>query len=1534
MGITVSKSNQQEMRVSIPQHLRDNDWATSIGYLQNELDSITSNHGEVVFDFVEARWIDPLPLLSLLIEITNLAKRGIATKAIFSAEDKGPSPAEINQPYQNSPNRLLLFLAKEGFFEELLKHNILAYLGESKLSQEIMAECTTLTATASYADAHFIEIKLFDVPALASKSSFPAITVETVLSKAEVSLRSRCSAPERRHLLYTLRAVLQEFLHNVQEHAYEKEDYRPAAFYVRYRQGRTSLSNTPGRDFYEACIRLEIDNCDLLNRDWLDARPGCLEIFFMDRGMGMLKKLAEQTTKSNFRNVMHMTFLDGRSTKPTPRGTEHGGLYLMHKLMSRSHDYMRAINGKTWFGSMVPFTRQAATVTKPVKTECEFIGLAYHLRLSWKASTDESETWLRFSPKAKAQIRLVELCKPAASCVDQFSLYEKCAVVDDRFRTPEKFPGENATQFLLWLPQRGLMKWDILDKLEKLTSHIPDKGTLIIADIPTMEAAMYQAAMSQSNFRKTEVWPSKIERIVLATNRWTFAYAEYVDLGNMHGFSSFRTEEIPETFKAGLGIDLQGMSFRTLVIHWLKWHDSRRFWQEAKKEGRYFLPERVVWSEKENHEPDKIIDGYLDFPATTHNHFCAELYRNALNRVLGLLDEQPLRLVSVDRLADPVVHDLYANEVYDPPEHDNPGLKKVATGSVLVSGFTLHATGLSDESIHFFIHGSSDQLGKYPSLFHWLPGAIPADAVPSQRRIGKTSAIAPDGWLSIEIPRDDSGERKYSFRTPEECYEDWQNSGPVIAKIGHWHYEGHHDFLTINIPDAVADAFIRNGPLAQFLIDNILLPLGVTKKETTGAGNKFAASPTANHSILVYRSHPSSERIIDNVLEKLDEQLRLKIKKWIFPVLPLRRRWGGSTLLVSPRMRDEMQAALEIRKSAIIFDDAAITGRTVQDLLTSLRAWGATDIQVVTIANRLRLPTETKAVKYFWRLDVPTLGRQGTCPLCQAMEAAKSLAGQMTDSSAAKKSLQQWIRTWSQVSPMTEWDAGLSPLPLSQPHKKKFCYRHKSGTHLYELELFRSTGLTIHAAEVHAMTASDDYALKKLREQDDPAIQIELAASQLLLFGDELDTDLVRDFVIDGLLEPLSKLNADSPYGQLAVLILMKMLSTTESQQVRKDVVRKAKEKIDTLRALGHGQILLAYLITQGLANVNDDFFQAGTRLLTTRHSDIATKLLSLFRETVTPLGGIHSEPIPALLKELGANRTPDPVLWSSTLNSLAKLLDIIDELGLDVAASDEQGSYKEKRDKLEQSLRCAESPIEKAWNPQKQDCLESDITEIYKNAMVCLQQVQSDLNGVADCYFYRISLEEKRKPEEGHKIEEFMEMLPSIWGKINWADVCKEKGVSNGTTPQIKYSSTSGMDNEFDGIKLFWLLWHAPLQTIIKDLLMNAMHPAYATKERKEALISDPWDKGNTDLAHMWVHVKFTPKAAIISFANGNPDPISTFSELEKGSWKKTRWDMLTDLGGNIGFDPQLGQTGILAVQVHIPYAPYLQHGNITTGE
>lgn len=1506
-------------RITIPRHFRDDTWSSHIGLLQRDLDLLSPGGLPLQFDFGECRWIDPLPALSLLIEMTKLVKRGVSVKALFPALDKTDTPVETKEPYHSSPNKLLLFLAKEGFFTSLLEHDIHATIGISPLTKSVLVDCTLLKTIPSYADASLISIHLYDTPKLGNGNTdgpprngeFAAETVSELLNGVESSLRSRCSAPERRHLLYTLRAVLQEFLHNVQEHAYPTEDFRPAGIYVRYRKGLVGLSSPSEKEFYLSCAKEEISRCKKIGFEWLNARRGCLEIFFLDRGLGMSKKfLGQLGGHIQFRKAMESTFFRGNSSK-TVRTTEHGGLHLLHTLMSRRNDYLRAVEDNSWFGTGIPFPRKQAQVTNLIqglRTEQGLIGLAYHVRLSWKASTDDGDKWLRFGSKEIEILFRDDLCEVAGTIRNP--LVSQGRVVDERF---ESF-GTNSEStttgaYLLWLPSRNLMKWDVLNRLEQLAVSIESECTLVVADIPNMEAATYEAAISKSDFDPRETWPRKFKAIILATNRLSFAYAEHRSNANgFHGFSTLSTKEIPQRFKPGIGRTGSRRSFRQLVVGWLKWHDSECFWREAKKSGRLFLAEKVVWDEDEKHVPTLEIDGYLDFPSATHNRYCAALFRNSLSRILGTLGEKVVDLVPVDSLAAPVVHDVYANEVYDPPTHGQENVTKIAVGSVLVSGSTLHATGLSAKSIHFFVHGKSPYAGKFPSLFYWFPKLDHESATWSQRRIGKTSAIAPEGWLSIEVPRRHSKVDLEGGRLPAETYEDWQNPGPIVVKAGHWCYEGHHDFLTVNIPDAVDDAFLRNGPLAQFLVRHVLHHLGVVRQQMCGTYSDYPASANTNSGLLVYRSHPSSERIVDRILGVLKDDVRLEISKSIFPVLPLRMRWGGSTLLIPPRMRDEIASAINEKNSVMIFDDAAISGRTIQDLLTSLRAMGAKSISVLTIVNRLRLPAETAAVKYFWRLDMPTIGREGNCPLCQALDTARSFGERMVHSSEANKDLLRWISAWESASPLSRWDAGLDPLPLAARQSKHYCYQPSSRKYLAEIPIYRSTGLMIHSAELHAMTASDNYGLKNIRKLNDPAIKIGLAVSQLLLFGDEFDHDVVRDLVVEGLLLPMAKLPNDSPYGPLAVLVMMKTLSTVPVA-IQQELATKAKAMIEQFSSLRHGQILIAYFVSQRLLDWSDDTCYSGIRLLSTRHRHVADKLRALFRETVSASGDIHSEPIPRLKETLDSSEPvpSESAVWSA-LASIASLRDIMNELGADMATRDGGKSYVDRRNELFAALDKAELPLK-----QFLDRNEFDVS----SARDLLNEVMQCLNSIADCYFYRIP------PDEVPKGHSFESRLSVIWtSHIDWKAVCESKGIRDPiSSADIRLSTDSGSNSDFGNARWVWIPWTKSIQAIVRDLLMNSVYRHHP--------VADPWAPG-VNTAATWIHVRFEQQSVCISIANScSQNREKIFGEVMEKSKGKTRWDQTEELGGSIhlGDIRQVGSDDILVITLRLPYAPFLTY-------
>jgi len=1526
-----SKLRLQNETIQVPIHLRDDEWSSGIGSLQRSIDNWSSASKRLVFDFRQCRWIDPLPAISLLLEMATAKQRGFHVKAIFPAiandelQDETIS-AENIEIYPQSPNKFLRFFAGEGYFSCLHLHSIEVELAGQALTDALIEKCGALNVTPAYADASFIRFHLLDVPRLEQitgkvddPAEFAARTTANLLSDVDRLLHTRCSPSERHHLLYTLRAVIQEFLHNAQEHAYTNDGFRPVGLYVRYRKGGVGLSSTQEQHFHDECINQEQKHCQAISGDWIRSRKGCLEVFFIDRGIGISKTLpAQDRVDRQFDRVMRKTFQNGESSKAKEtRTTQHGGLHLLHILLSRRNDYIRAIEDTTWFGSSVPFGRPSAQVTQRIDGVAVgegLIGLAYHIRLSWKASTDESGKWLPFSEDEgqAMQASLALSFDPKVNPLGDAGL-----VIDDRFESQQLATLKGLSgAYLLWLPKRNLMKWDVLSRLSEIAGQIAEPCRLVIADIPSIEAAVYEAAISKSNFDRRTEWPKKFEWLVLATNRWSFAYATHISQqSGFHGFSPLSASEIPDQFTSGLRRLGKTASFRQLVVTWLKLHDSKCFWAQTKKSGRLFLPERVIWSEDENHNATLTIDGYLDFPAATHDRYCAQLFRNALARVFGLYPRKAIEFMPVDSLAAPVIHEVYAHESFDTPMHEDEPAVKLAVGSVLVSGATLGATGLQDSSIHFFVHPMSPLADKSTSLFYWMPEDKVHDAKEPQRRIGKTSAIAPEGWLSIEMPRYDGTGNVVGGRSPADSYDDWQSPGPVIVKAGHWCYENHHDFLTINIPDAVDDAFARNGPLAQFLVRKVLHHLGVRQSDIKAGRFDLPAASDATPGILVYRSHPSIERILERILGVLEERVLRDVMRWIFPVLPLRMRWGGSTLLLPPRTNQEIREALRARKRVLVIDDAAISGRTIQDLMTSLRDFGAAPpVSILAIVNRLRLPAETPGVDYYWRLDVPTMGREGSCPLCQALSIGKSFSTALIKPSAAYGTFTQWLYAWQPVSPLNKWHAGLDPLPLATREQKNYCYSPKEKRHRTKVSIYRSTGLMVHAAELHAMTATDDYGLKKLRKQDDPAIKIGIAASQLLLFGDEFDHDILRDLVIEGLLDPMAGVPSNSPYGPLALLMIMKTLAGLP--HIHHAIAHYARQEIDRLSVSQHGQLFLAFLVSQDIVNWTEDAFHSGRRLLSTRHRNVADKLRSLFRETLTPMGRHHSEPIPRLGTALRDGGSPSSDQIWAALNSIASLKGTLSDLGTDlVMAREEDGgpSYEDRRMALVTALDKATDQLIK---------LRDNIDGNRAVAGSVLAEVEKHLTSVLDCYFYKIDT-----VAETGQAKFATDVVAYLNGMSDWDEFIATKEISLGQ-PQLRLSIDSCSKSDFGSATSVWVAWTRPVVHIIRDLALNCAY--------RPSGIADPWSPtGETTDA--WVHVRFYPERVEISFANSCPgsnrrDPI--FEEVRRNTRNKTRWDHIRQLGGDVFPTKNLSGGNLFGVTIMLPYAAFIAQADGGRGE
>lgn len=1088
------------LEIQFPKFFRDQVWANGMGAVQDsikhQLSQVDSPKQKVTFDFTVCRWIDPLPLMSALLEISNARLLGMTVDIRLPDPDDGPHPSEIG-PYQESPNRLLWFFDQEGFFD-CLDHfdkadGLIGYPRDN--GRQIYRH---LRVKPSYEDTRCIPLTLFEVPREDDDPAFAQRSVENILAGVDSKLDDKVEPQTRERLIYKLRVALQESLHNAQEHAYEEDDQaRLIAIYVRYRTGGLGL-DTGGRKVYEKHVKEERSYCPGLADDWLTARKGCLEMFVLDRGVGMVHRFEQSnislTDTYKFNQIMKETLLDGRSTKPE-RLTRYGGLHLLHNLLADTGDFIRALEDGVWFASGAPLIRSSQQTHLLTEDRARMQGLAIHLRLGWKAEADYGGKWAKFTQGATSEV-WPELSLDGEECAPSFSWFNAQIVMDERFGDLKKYGTQG--DWILWLVRPHRMKWDILAFIEhNILPVASESTTLVIADIASYEAETYAAALANFIAKGKSDWPKRFSHIILATNRWRFAAISYKLIKQRHGFSSLHEDFSKLNIKPP-PIQPKPTNFRLAIVRWLKWHDSRMLWEEASQYGTTFVPEQVNWGKDEVGKM-RVIAGYLDFPQTTRNGLCAAIYRVALARVLGVLPPNNVQMYPVDRLTMTVLREIHSVEVYEPTNH--VPATQLAVGSVLVSGSTLDASVTGCLDLHFFVHFSSPLRGRKPALLFWLPTHPVTNSPPRLTRIGKTPTIAPEGWKSFEVPRFDSEGGCVGARTPGMTYQDWQNPSPVIVKAGHWSYQGHHDFITVNIASAVEAAFLEKNELARFLVSRILPFIGLTKDHVDTNWHRLLKDQASHESIvefdrtnfglLVYRSHPSSESVVRRLLDILTPQGRELAMQRIFPVLPVRMRWSGSTFLIPPLVREEIRSAVgdgDQRRPILLFDDAAITGRTLYDLRSALSALGAKQTSTMVIANRLRQPADgdgDDGLDYYWRLDLPVMGREGNCPLCHSLQLAEGFSSSLA-SNNAKKEILNWKGRWGEMSPLDNWSGGLRPLPLEAPEReKKYCYRQsltstsEDEKYLARIDLIRSTGLSIHVAELHAMTGRDDYCLKK-----------------------------------------------------------------------------------------------------------------------------------------------------------------------------------------------------------------------------------------------------------------------------------------------------------------------------------------------------------------------------------------------------------------------------------------------------------------------
>lgn len=1501
---------------------RNKDWANDFGIIQKSIDERKYKSEEFIalkISFEKCEWVDPTPLLSLSISLKEFYKLGGKTIIIL--------PVVVGSAFKDS-DKVVKFLHEEGFLETFAecakvvdsKGTVIYDLEKKTKNTERLKSFSNIRSSLYYTNSTLLNCSTIDTKELFGTDLEKVDKwVEEKIQVISTRLSDKVPSFSQNSILHRLTILMVEMIQNIVKHAYEDSPKSFAGVYVRYRNGLDNNSlGLEERRKLDIAFKEEVKNCPRLSREYLDVRKGCIEVFIIDSGHGFTEtlrsSLQNNETKNPFRQAYDIVFKEGkrRKYKDLPDSTFQGGLFYVGEMLQANQDYICGRDENEWVGGLFPLVGDVYEYckNKESKDDVQVTGLSWIVRLSWRHETEYGkENWSVWQGSATQNPVYKELEESSINISpSEFYTY------DFRFNVNDIIPDfsihskpENDNLILLF-PHINQTKFGIWKLIERISSrHEKAAGrVLFIADIPEYEKQVYIYALNKINIvtNRDRHWINKFDKIILVTRRLSVSILEKVE-------NTYRVVSDEDRIAFFDGTDNKIFRPDICVAHlvaWIRSYDSLLFWSNIKLQNtqkQFYVNGKIEWTEKL-----PLIEGYLDYAQAATDNLCMNLFRIAIERIVGVFgefyeeDSKHCKFINIDVLTKRIVDEANAT-FFNEIKHENAF--EVYVGSVFVSGtskddamfYLKEKKSNSIIHVHFFLHKSSKV--SVPHLFNWPKEDWLKKFEKSEKiykRVGRTHVIAEHGYKSFTMPRfmDKTRESAY-YRNPRSTYKDWQNEKNQIISFGHFEFEGKHDLFKINIIKLIDESFLFNHELSKFLVSEFFIALGgKNKNQLRNKGEiyfDFIQERKENQddkidevALIAYSNNSNSAYIVDKIKELFIPEFSQKM----FALMPINKERVGSSLLISPLVFEPIKEVLKNSrdKKVLLFDSSVISGRTRKELKHLLFSLGAKEVRTLSITDRFRLPfkvpDKTKHRSY-WRLDLPRLGNADTCPICKGIELVDNFKNEL----ASKFSIDRisiWKEKWKAISYFNSLaDHGIRPTPITTT-EKKFGIEYDEETKSFiqivskgdkekniknQIELKNSLGLTLYVTELHAMTSRDDLALKlckKIKDLSAPA-KIELLSSQLLLFPNEYSKNIQFEMVLS-LFNACNEIKYPDNWTSLASLVLLIQDKALHSKLIEELKVSGTKDfKVSNIDL----DILLAYILRY---HTDDklEFSQKIYRLLKFNDEEkIANIYRQFHREIYDDNGGpIHSKPLISFYKK---DETPREESLRNSINSISKIQHILQKI--------ENWHFRKRSKNIVfpfAMLTACKNKLDEFYNKFKSvnDKFilvgkDYDSDTAYKKEFDKLKyEVEFDLiphlktlHEFLYCSIFNIA-------NEPYLINEIENILKSIT-KFDWD---KEADIKNkiflGNPPIIKLSVDASIisNNLKYQRQNAWIILDELMESEIRYSIINAIH-----SKRK---IKDLWsvDANNVDEADMWINIEYNSEQIKIVFANLSKMPAS----------------------------------------------------------
>lgn len=1542
-SFTTRKFERQYL-LELPDELRNKIWSYKFGPIQRELRRLPESVECVVINSVSCTWVDPFPMLSLLISLIEISDERSVYYVI-------PNLSSSN----SNLNRVLEFMCKEGFFGIMFEHGIRIVqecdysriLGSNSYEKDYTKKIIErvekqIKGYLLYTDSTILPAKVVDLSKFKNENDVEKF-IEAELSNVKHRISAHVPDALASEIGWKMNLFLKEAVCNVFEHAYDSVSRKNVGIYIRHRVGMMDSSlSVNDREMVRRSINNEHQDISRFRTEFPKGESSYLELFVIDSGIGLTPHYMEGTGEPySFRAAWNYTVEEGKRSKNISKHTQFGGLYTLGKLLAG--DFLLARDYDFWTGDILPTERNNASYvasSEEKKPEKYVLGFAVMSRLGIKKPMD-SQGWLLTDGTGNC---FVDALYEERDIYDKYyythsqQMPDPLAYINDERFDLSFIENKNYLRqkknvgFCIYLPSAHVSKNEIFytinNKLLALVGVTTSSNSIIIADIPTCECGLYQYAIENATFSPDKI--EKIERIILISQRLS------VFLLEKQGNTFVRSVEEAKRYITTRTKNFAPHQSLFHMIEWLKTHDSMLFWQyirDNNEKSKFFVEQKVKWYRGQS---SNELRGYLDFEKTLTDSFLKELYHHALVRTLCLGLPKDNTYISEDPLMTGLVN--YMNTLqYIPIHKDNVQL--VALGSVYVSGIT-QTTGVT-YNINMFLHRDASKFtqGNIMHLFAW-PGKlffkesnnVSANEV-LYRRVGSTYSIAPFGWRYFPIPRykghGEDGEvvsgyffsreqaKNIKFESVYECmpkdtYDYWQGRNGEFIGISHTSYETNHDILNINFPFIIRESFLLGGDLACFILGEIISAFGLGFNRINFHDNsKFSKAVTSycvKHekkykerkcSFLVYPFHANTERIMDIIREYIkDENVTM------VPLIPLRKERSGTCFQPSPLTIEMIKGIISRHKSTegnsdsdinvLLFDDAVVDGKTQEEIKHILFSLGVKHVMSIFLLERRRLPYNTsdnRKSSVFWRLDIPRLGSKNNCPLCAALDAFTTFGSQVISEYACKRIL-EWKKAWRVHDANTQEKVhAIMPVKLNFPDPEKHGRKRfgiyfegeeckQCGGDKNKIELTSSIGLTLYMGELLSMTSRDDKMLQYCSKEYNLD---EHSILEMLCTNLLLYRDTISPKIREKMVvEIFDRANLITDVNNHTAFAAL-VLSTQE-EEVLKCLLESYNRMSRSNKRPNYDMIiLLSYLGVR----YGESFKELDEPRKLRQISLSEDRAYRMFHDEIfNGNGKSHNRPI-GRMKDKAISSTDDIRRVEDALDCILYCMSEIHDWAL--ADWDNSRGNVSLEDVKLRILDFKKNLSSKSWD---------DYCKNENEIQATLEVLMSDLSFIHDGIFMPLNIISNNRPDTGE-----FRLLDRIkkWGSETDCDI----GIADVSRYKV----------EIHNIYERWIIWDRPVDTELRYLIENAGKHCC---ER----IPNPESTDNIEMHNVWISIRYNDNLSEMTIIIYNKKEESkSIAQIEETTARKHRYDktrMTEDFKIQICYEEK--QDSILLTKIIFP--------------